>query len=543
MINFANMRQYFSHKLINTMTLNYQTLKLISNNDPSLTSLSLSFKRIGPNGAEQLAIAFKTNNKVKSIDLFDNDLGPGGAKHIAKIIETNKSVTAINLNFNHIGPDGLGYLVEALIKNKTVTSIELGNNDIGDTNCEKIVSLIKKNKTLKMINLSYNKIGEVVIRAIAKALEENTTITKIFIHQTDVSAKVLKKINNLIERNKKLESSTSESTEETSSTSSSESSDETSSTSSSESSDETSSSSSSESSDKTSSSSTSESSDDSTSQTNRNTPIAIPKDIPITLQKKRQNFIKTLQMGDKSKLDSLNLEANIDLMNERDIEGKSLGSYIAKTYDSETVLNYLSFVERMPTVQINKILSSLDKVNEHIGHYIAKYQTQDVQVYFIGLVIRFIPGRLPALLNGKNKSNETMLDLIQKYHKESLGAVIYQLLPYSQLIEINIKKYKPEVLSHIKTLPVGERINALEKSLDKSTLLGNYFSIKKDRFHRVLGNNKNLFNQIKKLLKQAYLAQDYFNDKHFIDQGVVTIYQNSSTFIPDEQESFDYTII
>jgi hypothetical protein len=97
-----------------------------------VTTLSLSYNRIGDTGAQALAKALETNTCVTALYLRENQIGDTGAQALAKALETNTCVTTLSLDNNRIGVTGAQALAKALETNTCVTTLYLDNNDFGD---------------------------------------------------------------------------------------------------------------------------------------------------------------------------------------------------------------------------------------------------------------------------------------------------------------------------------------------------------------------------------------------------------------------------
>jgi len=61
-----------------------------STNDPTLTSLDLSYNRIGAEGSKYISDALKTNSTLTSLSLGCNQIVAEGSKLIKELLERNK---------------------------------------------------------------------------------------------------------------------------------------------------------------------------------------------------------------------------------------------------------------------------------------------------------------------------------------------------------------------------------------------------------------------------------------------------------------------
>ena len=163
-----------------------QLLQRIRANDPTLTTINLSYKDIGAAGAQALAEALKTNTSVTTINLHYNNIGDAGSQALAKALKTNTSVTTIYLFENNIGDAGAQALAEALKTNTSVTKIYLTNNKIGAAGAQALAEVLKTNTSVTKINLSSNKIRDAGAQALAEALKTNTTVSTIDLHDNKI---------------------------------------------------------------------------------------------------------------------------------------------------------------------------------------------------------------------------------------------------------------------------------------------------------------------------------------------------------------------
>ncbi len=100
-----------------------QLITRVRNNDPSLTTLSLSSFGLTDQDAILIADALKNNNKVTELDVSSNNIWAVGAAALA----SNQTLTSLNVSYNNIGDAGAA----ALVNNITLTSLNVSYGNIG----------------------------------------------------------------------------------------------------------------------------------------------------------------------------------------------------------------------------------------------------------------------------------------------------------------------------------------------------------------------------------------------------------------------------
>jgi Leucine Rich repeat len=107
-----------------------ETLRRMSENDPTLTKLSFYNNSIGDAGASALAEALKVNKTLTELVVYRNIIGDAGASALAEALKVNKTLTELNVYGNSIGAAGASALVEALKVNNTLTELDVSGNSI-----------------------------------------------------------------------------------------------------------------------------------------------------------------------------------------------------------------------------------------------------------------------------------------------------------------------------------------------------------------------------------------------------------------------------
>lgn len=126
------------------------------NNKPSITSINLGDKHIGPEVAIALAEVIKINSSLISVNLSYNNIGPEGAVALAEGLKSNSSITSIDLRYNSIGAEGAIALAEGIKINFSLTSINFKYNYFWLNGAKALAEAMKVNFFLTSISLGYN---------------------------------------------------------------------------------------------------------------------------------------------------------------------------------------------------------------------------------------------------------------------------------------------------------------------------------------------------------------------------------------------------
>jgi hypothetical protein len=145
------------------MPLDTQLLEQLQQNNAGLTSLDLSSQSLTEQDIAQLAQALSTNTNLTSLDISYNRIGAEGAKALS----TNNSLTSLDVGWNEIGAEG----AKALSTNTCLTSLDVSRNQIGAEGAK----ALSTNTRLTSLDIGCNQIGAEG----AKALSTNTRLTSL----------------------------------------------------------------------------------------------------------------------------------------------------------------------------------------------------------------------------------------------------------------------------------------------------------------------------------------------------------------------------
>src|SRR3989338_7758723 len=85
----------------------YDQLRRLSRNDSALTTLDLSYNRIGDTEAIATSQALSFNSTLTELNLSRNQIGDTGAASIMQVLSSNSTLTELNLSHNQIGPTAI----------------------------------------------------------------------------------------------------------------------------------------------------------------------------------------------------------------------------------------------------------------------------------------------------------------------------------------------------------------------------------------------------------------------------------------------------
>ncbi|CAF1064305.1 unnamed protein product [Rotaria sordida] len=149
----------------------------IQNNDmqnkKTVTTLDLTGKQIGDEGAQHVAGILQDNKEHHQLNYLLAQISPNHAREFAATLQTNQTLQKLDLSINNIGPPGAQYLAEALRNNQTLTTLDLSGNKITDAGIQNLADALQNNQTLRTLNLRINKFRDAGAGYLADALKKN----------------------------------------------------------------------------------------------------------------------------------------------------------------------------------------------------------------------------------------------------------------------------------------------------------------------------------------------------------------------------------
>jgi hypothetical protein len=161
-------------------------VRLIKENDETLTNLDLSDTNIGDVGAVALAFALKNNNFITELYLMNANVGPSGANKLAGMLKVNYTLERLYLQSNTIGDKGAEALSSALKENISLRLLNLARCEIGDIGGASLAEGLLENEALHKLYLYNNNIGNIGAAALAEVVKENTTLQELFLWENNI---------------------------------------------------------------------------------------------------------------------------------------------------------------------------------------------------------------------------------------------------------------------------------------------------------------------------------------------------------------------
>ena len=118
----------------------------LRSNDPTLTTLYLSYNQIDDSEASGLAAALQHNSTLTSLDLSGNSIGASGASWLAAALQHNSTLTSLDLSHNNFGDDGISNFA-GVISCLNLVHLSLGNTACRDLGFQALVSALFSRST------------------------------------------------------------------------------------------------------------------------------------------------------------------------------------------------------------------------------------------------------------------------------------------------------------------------------------------------------------------------------------------------------------
>ncbi|KAJ3003784.1 hypothetical protein HKX48_001559 [Thoreauomyces humboldtii] len=139
-------------------------------------TLDLRGNSIRADGAVAVGQMLKINDALKTLILEWNCVGiwQAGVRAIADGLAVNERLEDLDLRNNKIGPDGAQTLALSLRNNRSLRRLDLRWNSIGLLGSKSFVDLLLHNTTLEEVQLAGNEVPEDQLRSIAVSLSRNS---------------------------------------------------------------------------------------------------------------------------------------------------------------------------------------------------------------------------------------------------------------------------------------------------------------------------------------------------------------------------------
>jgi Ran GTPase-activating protein (RanGAP) involved in mRNA processing and transport len=149
-----------------------------------MTSLDLSYAKLGSGRIAWIAQAIKTNNSLTSINLSANEIDGIGANALMNALSCNTTLTALDLSRTYMQDWGTIFVAYMLKNNSTLKTLRLRENRIF-TGATYIFNALEVNKSLTALDLSYNRFAG-MIKSLTTTLAVNKTLTSIALDACDL---------------------------------------------------------------------------------------------------------------------------------------------------------------------------------------------------------------------------------------------------------------------------------------------------------------------------------------------------------------------
>ena len=152
-----------------------QYISRLRSNDPTLTTLNISYISIDDEDIEHLVTALAFNSTLTTLDLTGNDIG-AGAGRLALTLASNCTLSTLVLNHNRIGAEAAGRLAMALRVNSILSTLSLRSCDISGAGATQLVTSLCINTTLTSLDLLENPIPD---NDFGDLLRSNSSLTSL----------------------------------------------------------------------------------------------------------------------------------------------------------------------------------------------------------------------------------------------------------------------------------------------------------------------------------------------------------------------------
>eukprot|EP00002_Diphylleia_rotans_P011463 TRINITY_DN2265_c0_g1_i1.p1 TRINITY_DN2265_c0_g1~~TRINITY_DN2265_c0_g1_i1.p1 ORF type:complete len:426 (+),score=82.38 TRINITY_DN2265_c0_g1_i1:125-1402(+) len=149
-----------------------------------LAQLDLRVGGVGPEGGRILAPALPSNRALVYLNLAHSGLADDGVRHIARVLPDCRTLRSLSLAGNNIASDGAIALFDALLLNASIATLNLADNFVGNRACPHLAKLLVTNQVLTEINLNNNRIGDKGAQQISESMAQNVTVCALHLEQT-----------------------------------------------------------------------------------------------------------------------------------------------------------------------------------------------------------------------------------------------------------------------------------------------------------------------------------------------------------------------
>eukprot|EP01028_Stygiella_incarcerata_P009228 TRINITY_DN4337_c0_g1_i2.p1 TRINITY_DN4337_c0_g1~~TRINITY_DN4337_c0_g1_i2.p1 ORF type:complete len:699 (+),score=159.02 TRINITY_DN4337_c0_g1_i2:65-2161(+) len=161
-------------------------LERIRSNDPSLTVLDLSRKKLDHRMMVEMAESLSKNTHISKIDLEENEVGETSMVHLVRGIRNLPSLRILILNRCSIGDRGCIALSSFIHGNACLQELYLQENGIMENGAGSLAVELHRNHSLQILNLTKNQIGDMGARDMAYMLSINIELKELYLNSNEI---------------------------------------------------------------------------------------------------------------------------------------------------------------------------------------------------------------------------------------------------------------------------------------------------------------------------------------------------------------------
>jgi len=144
----------------------------------SYGELRLGDRKLGDDGAKELAKILPNYDTLEVLDLSRNQIGVAGMTALAEAFPACKKLITVFLDENQIGDVGAKELARVLAGTQ-LKVVEIVDNDVTDIGAEAFAQVLPQCENLQFLTLGKNKIGKAGAMALAEAIPKCKNLKKL----------------------------------------------------------------------------------------------------------------------------------------------------------------------------------------------------------------------------------------------------------------------------------------------------------------------------------------------------------------------------
>lgn len=155
--------------------------------------------------AQDLSVAAKSLNKLKSLDIFGQNIGPAGAKVLFSGMKGLVEIKEVNIGENYILDEGCNYLCEILPYFRNLENLFLDKNGLTDLSGKNLADYLKCCRNLKLLSLNHNNLGNEGLSWLIGALVRLEELEAVGLQKNQLTVKSGNNIARMLREIKKLQ--------------------------------------------------------------------------------------------------------------------------------------------------------------------------------------------------------------------------------------------------------------------------------------------------------------------------------------------------